>query len=66
MGDGTPHKHIAGTTGKNHTNKDVLLDHLDVLLGEHPFNLKGGGGAYGFFWEKKILSANLIEKKFCL
>ena len=32
------------------------------LLREHPFNLKGGGGAM-FFWGKKFLSANLMEKK---
>ena len=34
-----------------------------ILFGEHPFNLKGGGG-YGCFWGKTFLSANLIENNF--
>ena len=32
------------------------------VLREHPFNLKGGGGAM-VFWGKIFLSINLIEKK---
>ena len=34
-----------------------------ICTREHPFNLKRGGGGYGFFGRKQFLSANLIEKK---
>ena len=40
----------------------AIHERSTMLLRERPFNFKGGGG-YGFWGEKKFLSANLIEKK---
>ena len=38
---------------KNYTNINIRYD-IVLPLRDHPFNLRGGGGGYGFFFGVKI------------
>ena len=58
-------ENLEANRGKIESETTIIDDPQDMYYQrfihhrEHPFNLKG----YGFFGGKKILSANLIEKK---
>ena len=54
---GTNHKHL----GLFFSNNGLWHDHIDYIVRERPFNLKGGEGGYGFFL-KNILIPNVAEK----
>ena len=56
-------------SNKNQYSRNTTWTYLYILCNyrfcvrEHPFNLKGGGGAMVFFQKIFVLSANLIGKK---